>query len=253
MKLIFRIALLATFGCSQQPAHATAAVFDADAWRVVTAPKADSDSAQCINRAPNSWMVALSPHSDSVRIVPADSPRYAHALRVAGGTLTSVSRGEFGGEIAFKPDNSPSVRISGLNLLEFLPTRKEIYGLAAWPTLGGDEGQLVRFEREPSGGWKIVSLLELGREAVAYTVLPNDTILVVTYDGAMLVHPPTFHRDLHRNTLWSMTIPTSVVRDKTGVIFIGMRMGVARLTPDGNQYREEWLMPTRCGRQCCGA
>ena len=40
--------------------------------------------------------------------------------------------------------------------------------------------------------------------------------------------------------------PNSMVIGPTGIIHIGMRHFVTRLTPTGNTYKEEWFVPAKC-------
>jgi hypothetical protein len=42
---------------------------------------------------------------------------------------------------------------------------------------------------------------------------------------------------------WGLLYPNAVAVDATGTVYVGMRGVVARLAPQADGYREEWLFP----------
>jgi hypothetical protein len=60
-------------------------------------------------------------------------------------------------------------------------------------------------------------------------------------------------RALAGDAVWSATYASSLVRDRAGVIYIGMRSAVVRLSPDVHGYREDWVVPDRCRMRVLGA
>ena len=54
---------------------------------------------------------------------------------------------------------------------------------------------------------------------------------------------------MYGNPAWAYTYASSILRDRVGVVYIGMRSAVARLKPSASGYREDWLVPQRCGRR----
>ncbi|HEX3231696.1 MAG TPA: hypothetical protein VHQ95_22140, partial [Pyrinomonadaceae bacterium] len=49
-------------------------------------------------------------------------------------------------------------------------------------------------------------------------------------------------------TNYESLFPTSMTLSSSGVIHVGMRHFVTRLTPTGNTYREQWFVPANCAR-----
>ena len=74
----------------------------------------------------------------------------------------------------------------------------------------------------------------------------DDSLLVATVRGLYRISPPRYEQMtvLHLDGLG----PTSVVALESSEIFIGMSLFVLRLIPEGEHYREQWLMPTDCRR-----
>jgi len=238
--------LVADLACGGQSAVTSPAAVPSG-WVSIPAPQPETEAANCANWARDAWNVTLSPDSSALLIQPARY-EYADTVRVDGGTLTSVNRGEFGGEVYWEPTSGPRQRIAQMNLVAFVPTATKLLGLAGLAHMSMNEGRLVTFERAAGGSWSVTSLTDLGAAPQAFTLL-RDTILVVVSGALIAVHPPEYSRVLHRNAVWPYTYAHAVVRDQAGTIYIGMRSAVARLVPDTSGFREDWLVPTTCQRR----
>ena len=83
-------------------------------------------------------------------------------------------------------------------------------------------------------------------EPRAYTALGDDTLLVVTMGTLVLLRPPSSKTVLYRTPLMSFIDPHTVVRDRAGVIYLGTRYAVTRLTPGENGYADDWIVPASC-------
>lgn len=217
-------------------------------WVAIPAPQPETEAANCANWARDAWNVMLSRDSNALLIQPARY-EYADTARVDGGTLTSMNRGEFGGEVYWEPENGPRQRIAQINLVAFVPTATGLLGLAGLAHMSVNEGRLVSFARAANGSWSVAALNDLGAAPQAFTLLPGDTILVVVSGALVAVHPKGSLRTLHRNSVWPYTYAHAVVRDRAGTVYIGMRSAVARLVPDSSGFREDWLVPITCQRR----
>src|SRR5438094_418132 len=76
------------------------------------------------------------------------------------------------------------------------------------------------------------------------TAVPPTRCFAVTLDSMT----PTRHA-IYGNDVWPSLYATSLVRNRYGTIYIGMRSAVSRLTPSTNGYIEDWLVPTSCVRR----
>jgi hypothetical protein len=70
----------------------------------------------------------------------------------------------------------------------------------------------------------------------------DGTLLVATMKHVVRVGPGARSSVLHRGA-WSDIVPTSLVRDADGAIYLGGRFTVIRLRPGPSGYMEEWLAP----------
>jgi len=217
-------------------------------WISIPPPKPSTSEANCANWARDAWSVTLSTDSTSILILPARY-RYVDTVRLADGTLTSVNQGEFGGNVYWEPTNGPRQQVAELNLVAFVHTSDNLLGLAGLAHLSMNEGQLVAFQRKADRSWSVTKLKDLGAAPQTFTTLPSDTILIVLSGALVVAHAPDHLRVLHRNEVWPYTYAHAVVRDRAGIIYIGMRSAVARLTPDNGGYREDWLVLATCQRR----
>lgn len=239
--------LLALTACTQQPSRTTPAAVPSG-WILVQPPLPGTEGARCANWAQDEWEVALSRDSNALLIQPA-AHRYTDTLQVSGGILTSVNRGEFGGKVFWEPSDGPRQQIAEMNLVAFVPTSTGIFALAGLAHLSTNEGRLLRFVHSTAGSWSVMPVADLGAAPRAFALLPHDTILVVVSGGLIAIHPEGEPRVLHRNAVWSSTYAHAVVRDRSGIIYVGMRSAVARLTPDTGALREGWLVPQGCSQR----
>ena len=233
-------------GCAGQPESPRAAVFAPRDWVATPAPKLGSTAARCANWADDAWSVSLSSGGDTVIASPTVWPPDTDTIPVVGGKLAGRDRGEFGGDISWIPDSGPTVQFSTANLHAFMQTRMGLLALVSPASHGHGAGQVVRLEQAANKAWTTVPLMALGGTPAAFRQLADSGALVVTYDELITADFPGTTRVVHRNPVWSSSIPTSVVRDAAGVFYIGMRSGVARLRPQAVGYLEEWLVPAGC-------
>ena len=180
---------------------------------------------------------------------------------VDGGQLVGSDMGEFGGSIWWRrPDgHHDTLRVQGRdtsgfhadNLHRFILHRGAVYALVGLAHLTLNEGELLLLSRDGTR-WSARQLLSLGGAPRAVTRLGNDTILILTTDSLLSVGldpaRPT-RRALHGNGTWSYTYPSSMIQDRAGLIYIGMRGAVVRLTPAERGYKEDWLVPAQCRRR----
>ena len=209
MRPLLFLLIVATPACGQRPPHAAPAAIP-NGWVSISPPKPETEAAYCANWARDAWSVALSVDSNSVLIVPARY-RYADTAKVSGGALTSVNRGEFGGEVYWEPTSGSRQRIREMNLVAFVPTTSGLLGLAGLAHLSISEGQLVMFEGGADRSWSVKVLRDLGAAPQAFTLLRGDTVLVVVSGGLIAVHATDYFRVLHRNAVWPYTYAHAVV------------------------------------------
>jgi hypothetical protein len=96
------------------------------------------------------------------------------------------------------------------------------------------------------GVWQVGETVDLGAAPEAVVRLADDTLLVLAVGKLIAISASHQPHVLHENQTWLYTHPRSLVRDRSGAIFLGMMTGVARLIPKHDAYEEYWLMPRTC-------
>jgi hypothetical protein len=215
-------------------------------WIAVPPPAPESEQAICANWADTTWLASLGPDSAELHITPDSREPMADSVSAAGGWLVGYNHGEFGGDILWRPQHGGEITIAKDNLVAFVPVAGGLLGLAGLAHLGINEGRLLAFHRGPDDTWKITTLMALGAEPRAYSLLARDTLLVVAMGSVLLLKAPDYEKVLHQSRLLELAYPHSIVRDRSGVIYVGMRFAVTRLQPIGNEYRADWIVPAAC-------
>jgi hypothetical protein len=242
------VALFTASAC-RAPAPVTAPKLAAtfpDSWEIMLPPDPDSEAALCANHADTTWHVSLSPDSSTVLAWPDTIAFRSDSLDLGDGQIIAYDRGEFGGTVLWKPVATEAVPIASENVRFLLRAESGVYALAGLAHLGDDEGRLLRFVRRGVLEWKVDTIADLGSAPDAFTYIGHDSLLVATPSGIVLVHLAGSVRRVAESRGWWLTYPHSIVRDRAGVIYVGMRLAVARLTP-GPPYEETWLVPAGCG------
>jgi hypothetical protein len=211
-------------------------------WVVVPAPSNDNWEANCANWADTSWSVALSADSNALVIAPVRR-LFQPTLQVDGGRLGADNHGEFGGSIWWEPAGAPKVILARGNLNAFQRFGPHILGLEGVQR----SGRILSFARR-AGRWLVDTLVSLQEAPYASTVLWPDTIIAATHSGIVMISGRSVRRAFG-SRVWYLTYPNSVVRDRSGVVYVGMLSAVSRLTPTGGGFQEDWLVPASCPRR----
>jgi hypothetical protein len=217
-------------------------------WTAVSPPGAFSDEAYCANWAAEEWAVTLVGDTE-LNILKDEQRPAGQTLPVDDGRLEAQNRGEFGGEVWWVPRSGTKELVAQTNLVSFLRSGSGIFGLVGLAHLVTNEGSLVRFDRNAAGKWEMVKTVDLTAAPQAFTTRSNGDLVVVMAGALAVVRPPETREIVHRNEVWHFTYPNSVVQDRSGIIYIGMRSAVAQLTPGSAGLAERWLVPSNCTRR----
>ena len=96
-----------------------------------------------------------------------------------------------------------------------------------------------------NGNRKLQQVVDLGSAPNAFAKNAPDSMLVLTTTGLLRVETSGKIEHLLK-TRYEILYPNSMTLTASGVIYIGMRHFVTRLTPSGNTYTEEWFVPADC-------
>ena len=255
--IIHLTAATCTLGCTERPDAARARSAPAG-WVAVDPAKPDSRAAQCGNWARDAWDVSLESDSNTVSFKPVSAKPQTDTLMVDDGIISGDDVGEFGGAIWWQgPDGRrDTLRVEGResrsfyadNLHGFLRRGGAAYALLGLAHMSLDAGEVVRVSKDSGSAWHARHVMDIGGAPAAFMLMGADSALILTSDSLVAVKfgSTLSHRVLHGNPEWAYLYGSSLVRDRAGVIYVGMRSAVARLTPEAAGYREEWLVPAKC-------
>ena len=249
-------------GCAQHPAAQSASATVPAGWVAVSPPAADTPALWCANSAEDAWDVALTADSSALLFSAARNERRADTAVVSDGLIIGDDAGEFGGAIWWSGGNGrrDTLRVEGRdtttfaadNLHGFLRRRGGLYALVGLAHLTLDGGELLYLSQDRAARWHARHVMTLSGSPEAFTLVGSDSALVLTSDSLSELKfdsiAPT-RRALYGNPAWRYIYASSILRDRGGTVYIGMRSAVARLAPNAGGYHEDWLVPQRCRRR----
>jgi hypothetical protein len=212
------------------------------------------------------WMVALSGETLQIRLdrqrdhqdplppevksrnVMVDTKGYRQVIAVDDGWLVGLDFGEFGGALWwFSADGTRSKKISEENVVGFVNTPQGVLVLVGLSHLGFDTGKVLRVTDGEAGERKLEPVADLGSAPRAFVLESPDSLVILTSRGLVRLRT-TGQIERLVQTHYQDLYPTSMTLSPSGVIYVGMRHFVTRLTPTGNSYDEEWFVPANCGK-----
>jgi hypothetical protein len=224
-------------------------------WRPVDPASLSSNEVLSLNYSRCEWAVTLdgglvtpSPHAE---VRPETIPGFhlpstwgppRRIIRRPPGILIGFNRGEWGGALLwYSAAGALQGTLLSENVVEVLPGVGASIVFTGLAHLGGDRGRVVEI-RENATRFTVGRSVDLKSAPRAVVREQAGTMLIVTHKGLVRLaldftaHPLVDAR-------WGMLYPSSVAVDAAGIVYVGMRGVVARLTPAGGAYREEWLFP----------
>jgi hypothetical protein len=237
-----------------------------EGWVLYPSPLADSPALRCANYSMREWRVTVEGESLKTRLdtrrdhqaplpseinsknVAVGSKGDRHVIQVEDGWLVGLDVGEFGGALWwFSSDGKNSKKLADENVVGFANSSKGVLALVGLAHMGLDSGKVLRIADGEAGNRKIEVLADLGVAPRTFAVESPDTLLVVTTRGLVRVRTSGMVEQL-LPTNYGLLYPNSMTLSPSGVIHVGMRHFVTRLTPTGNSYREEWFVPIGCSQ-----
>ncbi len=235
-------------------------------WVAYPKPSDDSDALRCAKYSMREWRVVLNgehlqirldtkrDHQDALpsgitsRNVAVGSKADRHIIRVDDGWLVGMDVGEFGGGLWwFSANGRHSKKLSDENVHGLANTSRGVLALVGLAHLGLDSGQVLRITDGEAFNRKIEVLADLGSAPEAFVVESPDTVIIMTTMGLVRVRTSGKVEELFK-TNYELLYPNSMTLSASGVIHVGMRLFVTRLTPTGDGYKEEWFVQPDCAK-----
>jgi hypothetical protein len=177
-------------------------------------------------------------------------------LPVDGGYLVGFDIGEFGGGVWWFSTRGTRRKKLTLRKSDALsdyypenthalaPLGQDVLAFEGLTHLGGNDGRVVRLSRGPDGDWRPSVFTEL--EACPHAVLAEtaSTWLTATTKGVYRIDGQAHVRPVWQPRGGHLYYPSSLARDAAGVVYMGMRTFVVRLTPrEPDTYTVDVLAP----------
>ncbi len=243
-------ALLLLLGCAVRSGLELGASFGGHEWVVVQPYGTGHPNWDCVHGLMSTWRVSPTGPAGVLRATRHET-RFTSGMdslvfEVAEGRFLAVDSEESGAGLFWIPlGASIGERIADEPIRLFLQGPDGLLAVAGSGRMMMRVGHLLGFERS-GDHWTVRRLLDLGDFAQTAILVAPDTILVVTLSHLFTVSLGSLHftrDDFHG---WYASYATSVSRDARGVIYIGLRQGIARLTPIPGGLREELLVHPQC-------
>jgi hypothetical protein len=237
-----------------------------DGWVLYPTPSAESEALNCGNYSMREWNVTLKDGSLKIRLdrdsvhwdplppeinsasVKAGSKTDRHVIRVDDGWLIGLNSGEFGGGLWwFSSDGKTNRRLIDDRVVGFVNTPNGVFALVGLAHKGSDFGRVLRITDGKVGDRQIETVADLGSAPQTFVVESPESLLVLTRRGLVRLKTSGKIESLFKPN-YRLLYPNSMALSSSGVIYIGIRLFVTRLTPDGDHYKEEWLVPKNCTR-----
>lgn len=233
-----------------------------DGW--ASSPKPNDEQLRCANYSSNEWRVTLDgerlqirldtkqDHQDPLppqvrsRNVAVGSKGDRHVIPVNDGWLVGINVGEFGGGLWwFSADGDRNRKLSDENVVGFANTSRGVLVFVGLAHMSLDDGKVLRVTDGTAGDRKLEVLVDLGSAPAAFAIESPDAVIVITTTALVRVRTSAHVETLFK-TEYEALYPNSITLSSSGLVHIGMRHFVTRLTPTGSTYKEEWFVPTNC-------
>lgn len=149
-------------------------------------------------------------------------------LKLSNGTLVGINRGEWGGQLTFKPFNKTqkSIEIKEGNIKFIFPFQGKIYFIEGVAHLTISEGALYELDTL-SNKFTYKKILDFEDAPEAFTIY-QDKLLIATHKNFYIVKD--FKKELiFKDAFWSGLYPNSIAAIDDKNVFLGMRSGIVRL------------------------
>ena len=199
-----------------------------------------------ISRLPNYPIQDPLPFDIQPQKAEADLAGHRHVKRVSDGWLVGFDAGEFGGALWwFSADGGSRKKLADDNVVGFADSASGVLALVGLAHMGTDYGKVLLVRESQGGERRVEVVADMGAAPAAYAMESDGSLLVATYEKLIRARTTGGVEQLHA-PVNGFIIPNSMTLSDGGVLHIGMRHFVLRLSPADGGYREEWFVPEDC-------
>ena len=227
-------------------------------WVAITP---DDERLRCANYAQDEWQVAIEngvvTFTESKQHEPDSGPALPftpkqqpatrgrkHVLAVSDGFLVGFDAGEWGGALYwFSKDGTSATKLADQNVHGLVAMAPDLVAsIEGLSHLTMSEGNVRWIEHV--GSWRAGALTALDAGPSTF-VAATDAIYVLTTHSLMRLG-----KDRKAVTIQpvqtAQMYPDSMAIDAAGELWIGMRQFVVRMAPNGDRFKQTWLVREAC-------
>ena len=188
-------------------------------------PEVESAEYYQLNHSKNEFEVSI---SNGVLDIKKIKSEYKCELKITGGTLIGIDRGEWGGSLTFIPEDTTkkAVEIPMGNVKFIFKFKDKIYFIRGLAHLTTSEGAIYHLDTT-NDNFTFTKLLDFDDAPEAFTIY-NDKFLIATHENFYIVQD--FKKELiFKNTFWESLYPNSIAVLDEENVFLGIRSGIVKL------------------------
>jgi hypothetical protein len=239
-----------------------------DGWSETGPPSAmisNGNSLACANYSRHEWKVSST--NIGLRVVDAGTEKrevtplpqgfvrtsqmrgVAITAKTSDGWLIGFDAGEFGGGLWWFSKNGSTTRpISEENIHALVPRGDLVLVLTGLDHMGSNVGAIYAYRPDNHPSSTSLSLLaDLGSSPGAASLTEGGDLFIATQGKVLMLRRNNKLETLYASTALGALYPNSIVEDKDGMLFVGMRFYVLELLPDAShKYSVKWFTTTAC-------
>ena len=188
-------------------------------------PKTYSDEWRKLNYARNEFGVKIIDNKLNIEKV---NEKNKAELKIDGGNLIGINRGEWGGKLSFVPNSKDKeeIEIKEGNIKFVFEFKGKIYFIEGLAHLSMSSGALFELKKDGQE-FSFEKLMEFDDAPEAFTIYGNK-FLIATHQNFYVVED--FKKELiFENTFWSSLYPNSIAVVDNENVYMGIRSGIVKL------------------------
>ncbi|MVN21789.1 hypothetical protein [Mucilaginibacter arboris] len=188
-------------------------------------PKIGSNEWYSVNYSQNSFSVNIA--NEKLKIEQVKEINKCE-LKITGGTLVRINRGEWGGKLTFKPADTTkkAIEIKSGNIKYIFNFKNKIYFIEGLAHDGYSEGAIFELNKQ-NDNFTFTKLVDFDDAPEALAIYKNK-FFIATYKNFYIIQ--NFKKDLIFNdAFWSGLYPNSIAVLDEKNVFLGIRSGIAKL------------------------
>lgn len=188
-------------------------------------PKIGNDEWYSLNHSQNEFGVTI---VDGKLDIKEAKETNKSELKISGGTLIGINRGEWGGQLTFKPKDTTkkAIDIKRGNIKFIFNFKDKIYFIEGLAHMGISQGAIFELDTT-NNNFTFTKLVDFDDAPEAF-IIYKDKFYIATHENFYIVQ--NFKKELiFKETFWSSLYPNSiaVLNDKN--VFMGIRSGIVKL------------------------